>query len=151
MAYLISCGKLDIKHIIFPIIAIIVLIIQNYLLYKTKILLKLSIQHFIKIIIKSIGKSLTIIPILIFKKEINYSNEINPIEENKKNKNKKYAAKFNEISNINKKKKYYVISFNMIINCLFDILGSYIKYESDKFYSFWILDIIYIGYFHILY
>ena len=104
MAYLISCGKLDIKHIIFPIIAIIVLIIQNYLLYKTKILRKLSIQHFIKIIIKSIGKSLTIIPILIFKKEINYSNEINPIEENRKNKNKKYAAKFNEISKINKKK-----------------------------------------------
>ena len=32
----------------------------------------------------------------------------------------------------------------MMINCIFDILGSYIKYEKDKYYSFWIFCIIYL-------
>ena len=141
MACIISCGKLDTKNIIFPITAIIVLIIQNYFVYKTKIFQNLGNQHFIKVIIKSLGKCLTIIPILIFKEEINYSKEVNPIEENKENNIKEYATIFKEIAKIKNKNKYYIISLNIIINCLFDILGSYI---NNKYFSFWILDIIYI-------
>ena len=144
MACLISCGALDIKHIIFPIITILVLIIQNYFFYKTDFFFHLGVQHFIKIIVKSLGKCLTIIPILIFKKEINYSNEVNVIEKNKKFYKKEYEKIFSAITKIKKKRKYYIISLNMIINCSLEILGSYIKYEKDKFYSFWIFDVIYI-------
>ena len=141
MVFIISCGKVDMKHILYPIIPIIILIIRNYFFFKTDVFKNIRIQHFIKVIVISLGKCLAIIPFLIFKKEINHlKGVINP-EKLEKNSEKENIQK---ITKIKKKKKYYIFSLNIIINFAHDILGSYIKLDKQKFYSFWIFDMIFV-------
>ena len=144
MAYLISCGKLGKNHIIYPIIAIIIIIIRNYIFFETKMYLNLIPQHFIKIIVKSFGKSLAIIPFIIFKKGVRYSIKVDANSGNGKLHNKDYIYKFTEISKIQRKKKYFVLSFNLIISLLFEILSCYLKNDNEKLFSFWVFSIIYI-------
>ena len=102
MAYLISCGKLDKKYIAYPTIAIIVLIIRNYFFFKTKMFKNLVSQHFIKIIINSLGKSLAIVPFIFFKKGVHYSIKVDETNENGKLYTKQYIYSFTEISKIQK-------------------------------------------------
>ena len=102
MAYLISYGKLDKKYIVYPTIAIIVLIIRNYFFFKTKMFKNLVSQHFIKIIINSLGKSLAIVPFIFFKKGVHYSIKVDETNENGKLYKKQYIYSFTEISKIQK-------------------------------------------------
>ena len=104
MVHLISCGKLDKKYIIYPIIAIIVIIIRNYFFFETKMFLNIVPQHFIKIIIKSFGKSLAIIPFFIFKKGVDYSIKVDASSGNGNLHKKDYIYIFTELSKIQKKK-----------------------------------------------
>ena len=136
MACPITFEKLETKHIIYPIISIIFLIIYNYFIYKTKIFKNIATQHFIKIVFKSFGRSLAIIPYLLFKKEIN---EVDSSSINGKLFKKDYIYIFAEIFKIKKKIKYFIISLNMIIAFLFEILVSYLNYEKDAFFSLWVL------------
>ena len=141
MACPITFEKLETKHIIYPIIAIIFLIIYNYFIYKTKIFKNIVTQHFIKIVFKSFGRSLAIIPYLLFKKEIN---GVGSSSINEKLYKKDYIYIFAEIFKIKKKIKYFIISLNMIISFLFEILVSYLNYEKDVFFSLWVFEIIYV-------
>ena len=144
MTYLISCGKLEKKHIIYPIIAIIILIIRNYFFFETTMFGNLNSQHFIRIIVNSFGKSLAIIPFLILKKGVHFSIKVTPSTESGKIYKKQYFYSFTEISKIQKKKKYFVLSFNLIIIFVFELLSCYIKNDNEKLFSFWIFAIIYI-------
>ena len=121
MAYLIRWGKLDKKHIIYPIIAIIIIIIRNCFFFETNMFSNLVPQHLIKVIIRSFGKSLAIIPFVIFKKGVDYSIKVDESTDSGKLYNKEYIYKFTEISKIQKKKKYFVLSFSLIISLLFEI------------------------------
>ena len=143
MACLISIGKIDKKHIIFPIIAIIILTIQNYFFYRTKILENLAQHEFVKLAAKSLGKSLAIIIFLLFKKEIRYSDQKNTI--NREVYNKEYFENYIEKAEKLKKIKYIIIFLNMILNVAYEILVFHFTNKSEaRYFSFWIFTIFYI-------
>ena len=143
MACLISIGKIDKKHIIFPIIVIIILTIQNYFFYRTKILENLAQHEFVKLAAKSFGKSLAIIIFLLFKKEIRYSDQKNTI--NREVYNKEYFENYIEKAEKLKKIKYIIIFLNMILNVAYEILVFHFTNKSEaRYFSFWIFTIFYI-------
>ena len=141
---IISYGQLDLKHIIYPIISIIILTIQNIVIHKTTYLVKLNTQHFMRIVVKSFGKSLTFIPFLFFKEEIRYSIKQDTLSESEKYHKKEYINKYIAKTKRMKKNKYYIIYFNMIVNFLFEAFFAHIKIEKEVFFNVWIFDIIYI-------
>ena len=90
MVCLISLGKIDKKYFIFPIIPVILLIVQNYLLFIAHKLDNLMRYQFIKIMPKSVGKSLALIIFLLFRKRIRYADKKKEFEDNNNNYNKEY-------------------------------------------------------------
>ena len=145
MACPISIGKIDKKHIIFPIIAIILLIIQNYFVYFSKNFENIGRFVFIRLMSKSFGKSLAFIIFLLFRKRIRYADKKKDSEDNNKNYNKEYFENFLEKTEKLKKRKYCIIFFSMFLSFGFDILVCYFsEIKNDKYFSFWIFDIFYI-------
>ena len=69
MACLISFGNLNKKYILFPIISIIILITKNFFLYKTSLFEQIDNHVFIKVISKSLFKSLLIFSLCFTKSE----------------------------------------------------------------------------------
>ena len=96
MVCLISLGKIDKQHIIIPIIALILLIVQNYFVYKSDKLEFIGKHQFIKLIAMSFGKSLAIIPFLLFRKDLGYSDEVNSVSKNKNIYTKEYCENYLE-------------------------------------------------------
>ena len=145
MACPISIGNIDKKLIIFPIIAIILLIIQNYFVYFSNKLNNIGRFVFIRLMSKSVGKSLALIIFLLFRKRIRYADKKNASEDNNKNYNKEYFENFLEKTEKLKKRKYCIIFFSMFLSFGFDILVCYFsEIKNDKYFSFWIFDIFYI-------
>ena len=73
--------------------------------FETNMFSNLVPQHLIKVIIRSFGKSLAIIPFVIFKKGVDYSIKVDESTDSGKLHKKEYIYKFTEISKIQKKKK----------------------------------------------
>ena len=145
MACPISFGKIDKKHFIFPIIAIILLTTRNYFAKFSKKLKDIEDHIFIKLISKSFGKSLALIIFLLFRKKIRYTDQKKEIAENNKNYNKEYFENFLEKTAKLKRKKYFIIFFNMVLSLCFDILVCFFsKIKYERYFSFWIFDIFYI-------
>ena len=145
MACPISFGKIDTKHIIYPIIPIIILIIQNYFVYKTEKLNNIGMHQLVKIIVKSFGKSLAVIPYLLFRKEINHSLKINAFTKENLIYKKEYYKKIIIKNEILKKRKYFIILLNIVMNFGYEILiCNFTEIKEEKFFSLWIFDIFYI-------
>ena len=106
MACPISIGNIDKKLIIFPIIAIILLIIQNYFVYFSNKLNNIGRFVFIRLMSKSVGKSLALIIFLLFRKRIRYADKKNASEDNNKNYNKEYFENFLEKTEKLKKRNF---------------------------------------------
>lgn len=92
MASLIKLGKINTKYIIYPLTIIMMLIINNCLIYKTKILQKLSRHILIGLINRTIGPCLifTLYIILKIKNKI-YKDNIELVD--KKDYKKEYLQK----------------------------------------------------------
>ena len=145
MVCLISLGKIDKQHIIIPIIALILLIVQNYFVYNSTKFDFIGKHQFIKLIAMSFGKTLAIIPFLLFKKNIRYSDEVHSVSKNRYIYKKEYFENYLEKMEQIKKKKYYIIFLSMILSFSFNILLCHLAYIGDKkFFSFWIFDIFYV-------
>lgn len=131
----ITLGTINKKYIAYPILGIIVLIINNFFTFKTSFLKYLFKHPLIKIINKSLGLSLSFIFYVIYIVK-------NNLEE--KTYNKEYIKKLIKI----KHKKYYFLLISTLIgfiyNLLYCIFGSF---NDGKFFSLWIFDIIYISIF----
>ena len=141
---IISYGQFDLKHIIYPIITITILTIQNIVNFKTSYLEKLNTQNFMKVIVKSFGKSLTIVPFLCYKDEIRYSINPDTLTQSEKYQKKEYINKYIAKTKRMKKTKYYIIYFNIIVNFLSEAIFNNIKMEKDVYFNAWVFDIIYI-------
>ena len=137
MVNFINCGKID-KNILFPIITIICIIIENITFNKTNILDNFYRHIFIICIVQSLGKTLSIIPFFILIKKNKNLIQENPIKNKKSLYKKEYYEKFKRI----KFKKFFLIIsfslFNYIINLLY--YRVMIKIGID----FWLFDIIFI-------
>ena len=137
MANLINRGKID-KNILFPIIAIICIIIENITFIKTKILDNFYKHIFIICIGQSLGKTLSIIPFYILIKKNKSLLKGNPVVNRKLLYKKEYYEKFKRI----KIKKFFLIIsfslFNYIINLL------YYRVMIKIGFDFWLFDIIFI-------
>ena len=145
MACPISIGKIDKKHFIFPIIAIILLIIQNYFVYFSDKFDNIGHFVFIRLMYKSFGKSIALIIFLLFRKRIRYAYKKKVLAENNNNYNKEYFENFLEKTEKLKKRKYCIIFFNMFLSFGFDILVCFFsKIKYERYFSFWIFDIFYI-------
>ena len=138
----ITFNKINTKYLIYPIIAIITLIIENYLLECTSFFNNIYDHTFVNIICKSSIQFLCLIPFLIIKIKKEKSTKKNKIETTENNKliqNKEYLE---NIKNI-KARKYPLIIFNSFINFLY--LTLLFNYYFDKFLSLWIFDIIHVS------
>ena len=137
MANLINCGKID-KNILFPILTIIYIIIENITFNKTTILDNFYKHIFIICIGQSLGKTLSIIPFFILIKNNKSLLKDNEIINSKSLYKKEY---YDKIKRIKIKKYSLIISFslfNYIINLMYYIVM--IKIGLD----FWLFDIIFI-------
>ena len=141
---IISYGQFDLKHIIYPIITIIILIIQKIVNFKTSYLKKLNTQNFMKVIVKSFGKSLTIVPFLCYKDEIRYSINPDTLTQSEKYQKKEYINKYIAKTKRMKKTKYYIIYFNIIVSFLSDAIFNHIQIEELVYFNTWVFHIIYI-------
>ena len=142
MSSYITFNKINTKYLIYPIIAIITLIIENYLLECTSFFNNIYDHTFVNIICKSSIQFLCLIPFLIIKIKKEKSTKKNKIETTENNKliqNKEYLE---NIKNI-KARKYPLIIFNSFINFLY--LTLLFNYYFDKFLSLWIFDIIHVS------
>ena len=134
---LINYGKVD-KNIIFPIISIIFIIVENTIYNKSNILNNFYSHIFMICIGQSIGKILSFIPFIILNIINKNLSEENQIINNKLVYRKEYYEKYKRI----KYKKYGLIILFSILNCLINIL--YYRVMLSVEFDYWLLDIIYI-------
>jgi hypothetical protein len=134
---LINYGKVD-KNIIFPIISIIFIIVENTIFNKSNILENFYSHIFMICIGQSIGKILSFIPFIILNIINKNLSEENQIINNKLVYRKEYYEKYKRI----KYKKYGLIILFSILNCLINIL--YYRVMLSVEFDYWLLDIIYI-------
>ena len=138
MGSFISCGYIDKKNIIYPIISSSLLIVHNYILSFTNFYSHIIKHLFILIISKSFGKSLAFIPFL-FKMRYEKINEERKIMD--KNKNFLKKEYIEQIKNI-QFNKYYFLLLTALLNFVYKVLYFYVQFE---FVGLWIFDIIYIS------
>ena len=134
---LINYGKVD-KNIIFPIISIIFIILENTIYNKFNILDNFYSHIFMICIGQSFGKILSFIPLIILNIINKNLSEENQIINDKLVYRKEYYEKYKSI----KYKKYVLIILFSILNCLINIL--YYRVMLTVEFDYWLLDIIYI-------
>lgn len=139
MTSCITFNKVDTKYIIYPIIAMIILLIENYLLERTSFFNNIYDHTFINIICKSFFQFLSFIPFLIIKIRKAKTKE-KPENENKLVvQNKDYLQNIQNLQ----KRKYPLIILNSFIYFLY--LTLLFQFYFDKFLSLWIFDYIHVS------
>ena len=134
---LINFGKID-KNIIYPIIAILVILTENLIFYGHTILKNFYSHIFILCIVQSIGKVLSFIPFIIFNKINKNLSKENQIINNKLLYRKEYYEKYKAI----KSKKFGLIILFSILNFIINLL--YYRVMLFPELDFWLIDIIFI-------
>lgn len=134
---LINFGKVD-KNIIFPIISIICIIIENTIYNKSDILKHFYRHIFIICIGQSFGKILSFIPFIILNIINKNLSKENQIINDKLLYKKEYYEKYKQI----KCKKYGLILLFSLLNYVINIL--YYRVMVIAEFDFWLLDIIFI-------
>ena len=134
----ITLGVLNKKYILYPVICLIVLIIENYFALKTSLLKNIYEHKYIKIANRALGKSLSFILFIILK-----------IKNKNKNKNlldkKIYKIKYlEEVKSMKTKKILYLIICSLLNFAYVILYDHLIKFKIDIFCSLWIFDIIHI-------
>ena len=133
---LISFGKVD-KNIIFPIIAIIFIVIENVIYYENTILDNFYRHIFIICIGQSIGKIISFIPFIILNiKNRNLSKE-NEIINTKLVYRKEYFEKYKST----KFKKYGLIVLFSVLNFVINLL--YYRVILYMEFDYWLCDVIF--------
>ena len=135
MSCLIKGGKID-KNFIFPIIALISIIIENTIYKKTSALDNYYSHIFIICIGQSLGKALSFIPFIIF--YLTNKNLGNIIKHNKSFYKKEYIEKYKYL----KIKKYGLIVLFSFLNFLINII--YYRIILSIELDFWLFDILFI-------
>ena len=145
MACRVSLGDLNKKYILYPIISIILLINKNFFFYKTNLFDNIDNHLFIKIISKSLGKSLLIFTLCLTKKE----NRFSSIENLLIDREVIYKKEYINYIEINEKRKniikYAYIFFTSLINFCEKVVFYYLgDYNNNKLCSLWILNTIFV-------
>jgi hypothetical protein len=133
----INCGKID-KNIIFPIVSIIFIIIENIIFNKTIILNNFYRHIFIICIGQSLGKFLSFIPFIILNKKNKNLNKDNEIINDKLVYKKEYYEKYRKI----KYKKFGLIILFSFLNFILNII--YYRIMIFIEFDFWIFDVVFI-------
>ena len=137
MVKLINCGKVN-KFILFPIITIISIIIENSIFNKSYILDNFYRHIFIICIGQSLGKVVSIIPFII----LNMKNK-NLIKDNQIiNDHLIYKREYYEKYKSIRFKKYTLIIIFSILNYIINLLYYRIMIKIE--FDFWLFDIIFI-------
>ena len=134
---LISLGKVD-KNIIFPILAIIFILIENVIYYEHTILQNFYRHIFIICIGQALGKVLSFIPFIILNLENKNLIKDTKIINDKLIYKKEYYDKYKKIRN----KKFGLIILFSILNFLLNIIYYRIMLLIE--FDFWIFDVAFI-------
>ena len=150
MTSIISIGTID-KNIIFPIIQIIFIVVDNIIINHTSILDNLFNHIFIRSICQSCGRCLSLIPFLIISKENQKLDENKKLEENNKkldenirnNVIEDYKKNYIELNKKLKKKKILLILLTSFIE--FTNSFTFFKLYFINGFNFYIFDIIFLS------
>jgi len=133
----INCGKID-NNIIFLIVSIIFIIIENIIYNKTNILDNFYRHIFIICIGQSLGKFVSFIPFIILNKKNKNLNKDNEIINDKLIYKKEYYEKYRKI----KYKKFGLIILFSFLNFILNII--YYRIMLFIEFDFWIFDVVFI-------
>ena len=150
MTSIISIGTID-KNIIFPIIQIIFIVVDNIIINHTSILDNLFNHIFIRSICQSCGRCLSLIPFLILNKENKKLDHNNKLEEDnkkldeniRKNIIEDYKKNYKELNKKLKKKKILLILLSSFIE--FTNSFTFFKLYFINGFNFYIFDIIFLS------